>query len=167
MAGRSAQAKQSKSLTLPIIYKHTQIGYVILGSIGGALLLVGVLLVAYGPNPVQWFFTLLLCGIAFIFSSLTVQLSEGLLTFYFGPGLIRKTVPLERVVHCAAVRTPWYYGWGIRLTPYGMLYNVSGTRAVEVTLDDGSVFRVGTDEPEALCRAMYSWLPTSRLQQAA
>jgi hypothetical protein len=59
------------------------------------------------------------------------------------------------------VRNPWYYGWGIRITPDGLLYNVSGTRAVEITLTDGSKLRLGTDEPEALCQAIRSWLPSS------
>jgi hypothetical protein len=52
------------------------------------------------------------------------------------------------------VRNPWYYGWGVRLTPHGILYNVSGLNAVELLLDDGRRVRVGTDEPDALVRAL-------------
>jgi hypothetical protein len=35
-----------------------------------------------------------------------------------------------------------------------MLYNVSGTNAVEIKLRSGRRFRIGTDEPEALARAL-------------
>ncbi len=48
----------------------------------------------------------------------------------------------------------WYYGWGIRLTPHGRLYNLSGLEAVEVQLNTGKKFRIGTDEPDALVRAL-------------
>jgi hypothetical protein len=35
-----------------------------------------------------------------------------------------------------------------------MLYNVSGTGAVEIKLRSGQRFRVGSDEPEALAQAL-------------
>jgi hypothetical protein len=35
-----------------------------------------------------------------------------------------------------------------------MLYSVSGLSAVEVTRNDGSRFRLGTDEPEKLTAAL-------------
>ncbi len=54
-----------------------------------------------------------------------------------------------------AVRNPWYYGWGIRLTPLGWLYNVSGLSAVDVVLEDGRHVQIGTDQPEALERALH------------
>jgi hypothetical protein len=53
-------------------------------------------------------------------------------------------------------KTPWYYGWGIRLTPTGWLWNVSGLARVEVQFDDGHRFRVGSDEPNRLAEALLS-----------
>jgi hypothetical protein len=35
-----------------------------------------------------------------------------------------------------------------------MLYNVSGRDAVEIQLDDGRRFRLGTDDPEGLVAAL-------------
>jgi hypothetical protein len=35
-----------------------------------------------------------------------------------------------------------------------MLYNVSGLDAVEITRQDGSRFRLGTDQPERLARTL-------------
>lgn len=51
-------------------------------------------------------------------------------------------------------RSRWWEGWGIRITPRGMLYNVSGTDAVEINLRSGQRLWIGTDEPEALAQAL-------------
>ncbi len=48
----------------------------------------------------------------------------------------------------------WYYGWGIRLTPQGWLWNVAGLDAVELTFSNGKKFRIGTDEPGKLLEAL-------------
>jgi len=74
---------------------------------------------------------------------------------FFGPGLIRRRIPLRRIREVRVVRTPWYYGWGIRLTPTGWLWNVSGLDGVEVQFDDGHRFRVGSDEPNRLSEALF------------
>jgi hypothetical protein len=46
-------------------------------------------------------------------------------------------VRLAEIVGCEPIRIRWWYGWGIHLTPYGWLYNVSGFDAVAITLRDG------------------------------
>jgi hypothetical protein len=92
-----------------------------------------------------------------LFSSLTIQVDDGALGWWFGPGspgLIRKAVALSDVSEAAVVRNPWWYGWGIHLTPRGWLYNVAGSGAVEVTLRTGARFRLGTDEPDVLAQAI-------------
>jgi hypothetical protein len=72
----------------------------------------------------------------------------------YGVGLIRKTIRLEDVRSCREVRNPWYVGWGIRLAPSGVIWNVSGFDAVELALASGKRFRIGTDEPAALAAAI-------------
>ena len=49
---------------------------------------------------------------------------------------------------------PWWYGWGIHLTPRGWLYNVGGLDAVELALNNGRTLRIGSDEAAALARAL-------------
>jgi len=61
---------------------------------------------------------------------------------------------LSQVQNAAVVRNKWYYGWGIRLTPGGWLWNVSGLDAVELTFKNGKKFRIGTDEPDRLLQAL-------------
>jgi hypothetical protein len=45
-------------------------------------------------------------------------------------------------------------GYGIRWTSRGWLYNVSGTRAVEIQTTE-TTFAIGTDEPERLLSALH------------
>jgi hypothetical protein len=92
--------------------------------------------------------------ITWLFSSLTIELGGGELRWRFGPGFIRKRVALADIASARAVRTSLLEGWGIHLTRYGWLYNVSGYDAVEVTLRSGKRFALGTDQPAALLAAL-------------
>ena len=135
-------------------YRHTQIGTVLLSSLGAAVLLVGALLLMYGLDPVLLAVIVMLAAIAIVFASLTVEIHGEVLILWFGPGLIHKRVAVATIRACAVVRNPWWYGWGIRWTPRGWLYNVSGLGAVELTLQNGQRLLIGTDEPEQLCQAI-------------
>ena len=135
------------------IYRHTQIGWQVYG-----VLVPGTLLLVYGfvTKDLDVFLillTILLLAVA-LFGWLTVEIDAQRLRIAFGIGLIRRSIPLRTIRAFAPVRNPWYYGWGIRLTPHGILYNVSGLNAVELLLDDGRRVRIGTDEPDALVRAL-------------
>ncbi len=87
---------------------------------------------------------------AYVFSSLTIHVDEQAVRWAFGPGIIRKAVPLAEIQRADATRTRWYEGWGIHKTRRGWLYNVSGFDAVVVRRHDGSQFLLGTDEPGRL-----------------
>jgi hypothetical protein len=89
-----------------------------------------------------------------LFYALTVEIDTEQLRFWFGPGIIRKSIALQRIVSCKPVRNFWLCGWGIRWWGHGWLYNVSGFRAVELELDNGKRLRIGTEEPEELDRAI-------------
>src|SRR5690349_17642339 len=91
---------------------------------------------------------------ATLFGWLTVDIDERRLLMKMGIGLIRRTIPLDAIRAFAPATNRWIYGWGVRFTPHGMLYNVSGLRAVEILFDNGRRVRIGTDEPEALVRAL-------------
>ena len=137
------------------MYRHTQIGY---------LTLIVILVAALGifaslpdqVRPVALGIAGLLVIIGVLFSSLTVEVADGELRFHFGPGFWRKRIALSDVAAATPTQSSWWEGWGIRFTPRGMLYNVSGTNAVEITLRSGKRFRIGTDEPEALVQALQS-----------
>lgn len=79
----------------------------------------------------------LLAAVNAVFSSLTVVISDSALEFWFGPGVWHKKIPLTEITGSTIVKNSWWYGWGIRLTPHGWLYNVAGWDAVEVLLKNG------------------------------
>ncbi|PSQ58499.1 MAG: hypothetical protein BRD27_06270, partial [Bacteroidetes bacterium QH_10_64_19] len=92
--------------------------------------------------------------LAVLFSSLTVKVDDEELVFYFGPGFWTHRFALDDIIGVEVVRNSALYGWGIRYTHHGWLYNVSGLRAVELTIRGEGQIRIGTDEPETLKRAI-------------
>ena len=91
---------------------------------------------------------------AFLFYALTVEVDRNEVVAAFGPGVIRKRWRIDDIEEVKRVRNPWYYGWGIRLTPHGWMFNVSGLEAVEMHLKNGKKFRIGTDDPQGLTEAI-------------
>lgn len=133
-------------------YEHTQIGYVT----GGAFL-AGAVVTALSSRKRGWSGSLLSLGLtagAVLFSSLTVRVDDEELRFYFGPGVWERRIPLDDIQSAEVVRNPLFYGWGIRYTFPGWLYNVSGRNAVELDVHGEPPLRVGTDEPHTLKRAL-------------
>ena len=63
--------------------------------------------------------------------------------------------------HAAVTYSPIrdYGGWGIRWRPgKGKAYNVSGNRGVQLEWKDGKRLLIGSQQPEALDRAIAQWL---------
>lgn len=131
------------------VYRHTQVGHTTIVIL--AITLVATLYwAALTTRPALIAATLIVGLVLVLFSTLTVVVRDQAVEVFFGPGLIRRRIPLHRIRDVQAVRTPWYYGWGIRLTPSGWLWNVSGLSGVEIQFDDGHRFRIGSDEPDKL-----------------
>ena len=111
-----------------------------------------------GTQP--WVQVVLLCAcvlllfMTWLFGSLTVEVDEEELRHWFGPGFWRKTYMLQDIESANVVRNSWFWGWGIRLTPNGWLYNVSGLDAVQLQLRSGRKLRIGTDDPQGLVEAI-------------
>ena len=139
-------------------YKHTQIGYLIIFVLFAATVFVAITGIAApsdrGVLVIDGIIELILLICAIVFSKLTIKVGEATLHACFGIGLICKKVPLSEILGCESIRIRWWYGWGIHLTPYGWLYNVSGLDAVAITLRDGRKFALGTDDPEGLVTAI-------------
>ena len=138
-----------------IRYEHTQRATVLLVS----LLAAAVILIALGrlvEKADEAFYAVIgilaICG--FLFSSLTIQITDRALRWQFGPGLIRKEVPLREIERVEVTASTFLQGWGIHYTSRGWLYNVSGFQAVAVRLKSGKEFLLGTDEPQQLCAAI-------------
>ena len=139
-------------------YEHTQIGYLIICVLFAATVFVAITAI-FAPfdrgvllTDATIEFILLICAI--VFSKLTIKIDEETLQVCFGIGLIRKKAPLAEIAGCERIRIRWWYGWGIHLTPYGWLYNVSGLDAVAITLRNGRRFALGTNDPDGLVTAI-------------
>ena len=133
-----------------MLYSHRQWGTVIIVTVTIVLIMIAILYQNLGRNPVGIAVFAILLVTMLLFHSLTVEVDHQELHLIFGIGLFRKRFELKEIREVKPVRNHWYYGWGIRMTPHGWLYNVAGLGAVEITMTNGNKYRIGTDEPEKL-----------------
>ncbi len=135
-------------------YKHTQIGYALLNSYTIVFLIAGIINLATGFRPLAVLALIVVLLTISTFAALTVIVDQQALKLRFGIGIIRKEYQLDDIVSYQEVENPWYYLLGIRYTPRGWLYAVSGSSAVELALKNGKYVRIGTDEPDKLIEAL-------------
>lgn len=135
-------------------YQHTQRAYYIYGIVIVELVLT-ILMILF--SSINWWVILLLTltgVILYAMSSLTVKVDDKTITIYFGSKFFNKSFTLQGIKSSKVVSNPWYYGWGIHRTPRGWLYNVAGKYGIEVEYENGKMFRIGSDEPEKLIKAI-------------
>lgn len=139
------------------IYRHRQRGTLMLWALGAGAVLSAWPLFLPGP-PGMWIVAGVVLAVLVVamvlFYALTVEVTPLEVAVWFGPGVIRRRFPVAEIRGARAVRNPWYYGWGVRLTPHGWLFNVSGFDAVELDLRNGRRFRIGTGDPQGLLAAI-------------
>lgn len=85
---------------------------------------------------------------------LTIRIDDYSLKFSMGVGLIGSEYLFQDI---ESVRPVNYFslGWGIRWKPGQLIFNVSGNRAIELTLKGKSrKILVGCTNPEAVCAAL-------------
>lgn len=142
-------------------YKHTQIGYLMLVvTLATLVLFVWAYSTASAEPPSvdsgsNFAITAIMAFILFLlasFTALTVSIDENYLRIKFGYGIFSRKFALHQIASVQSVKNHWYYGWGIRLWlwPKMWIYNISGFDAIEITLKNGKVYRIGTDVPEEL-----------------
>ena len=139
-------------------YRHTQIGYAAIVTVGLVVALsVWLYFQLGGPTGATW--PMLFVGLFFLvllvlLCTQTVVVRDEEVEIRFGPGLIRKRYQLRKFTSVKVVRNWWWYGFGIQCIVRGWLYSVGGLHAVELRKEDGKVVRIGTDELEALEAAL-------------
>ena len=100
-------------------------------------------------------FTFVILLSCLLFYGMTTKVTADVILISYGIGIIRKRVKLNRITGVTTVTSPWYYGWGIRLIPNGMLYNISGTAGLELKFNDTNrIIRIGSPDPSALKKAI-------------
>src|SRR3989344_385479 len=142
-------------------YRHTQIGYLILVVTLAVLALFAWVYITARAEPPSYYsgtnflvtaIMVLIVSTLASFTTLTTSIDNSYLQIKFGYGIFKKKFLLSEIVSTKQVKNHWYYGWGIRLWlwPKMWVYNVSGFDAVEITMRNGKIYRIGTDEPERL-----------------
>ncbi len=146
-------------------YKHTQNGKLIKWVMSSFIALIFIIVGMNVWNSQAMAYSLLgvvpVVVLTWLFGSLTVEIDGEELRHYFGPGFWRKTYLLSDIETAMQVQNSWLFGWGIRLTPHGWLYNVSGLDAVEIQLRSGKKFRVGTDQSSELTSVLQGVIKTN------
>ena len=133
-------------------YRHTQKGNVIIVITVVAMI---VLAVALRFLPVVLVIAeSMLAIVLLLFARLTVTVDAKAVRCQFGPGPLRIAFDLRDIRATQIVRNRWWYGWGIRLTPHGWMWNCSGLDAVLIIRAKGKSFVIGTDDPQGLRRAI-------------
>ena len=136
-------------------YRHTQKASAIQWFLGIAAAALGWFAMRGGAgSAVMLVVAAILVVTIFLFASLTVEVTDAEVRFWFGGGLIRKSYPIHEIRDVSVVTNPWYYGLGIHMTPHGWLFNVAGSGAVELAFDSGTKVRIGSDEPSRLMAAI-------------
>jgi hypothetical protein len=137
-------------------YERKQVGWVVICGLCIALSVVAINIrtESVPAREISVGVELLLLLSPAAFYKLTIKIDDHVLRISFGVGAIRKQVQLTAIDTYEPVRIRWWYGWGIHLTPYGWLYNVSGWDAVAIKLRNGKKFAIGTEESQALVEAI-------------
>ena len=127
-------------------YRHTQVGYVII---------VSMLVIAVAALVLKATISLLIAGfVGILFSTLTVSVESDCVRLWFGPGFMNKKFFLGDIESCQVSKFRCR-SWGIHGWPgKGWLFNVSGFSSVELKMRNGMKYYIGTDQPEALEKAI-------------
>jgi len=138
-------------------YRHTQYGALmfIVFLITGILIAVVARMILAEDRVLS---AILMIGVYLfglvMFYSLTVEISEEKLKFWFGIGVVRKTIALSEIQSTKEVKNPWYYFWGVKSIPGGWFYAIAPGTAVEIKLKNGGIIQLGTNQPIKLNRAI-------------
>ncbi len=130
------------------MYKTTQIGWAVIFILLTLMTILGAtfdqksILIVGG-----------ICIVVFLLTyRLTITIDQNWIKFSMGIGLINGKYALKDILDCRAVDyLP--LGWGVRYRPGKVIYNVSGSKALELTVKGKSMkVWLGADDPETLVR---------------
>jgi hypothetical protein len=134
---------------MPEIYKHTQIGWPIILPVEAVMLFCLYLYITTRTLPAL-LLAIFFIFMGYLFYSLTVIGTDRTLELRFGVGLIKRRFNLRDITSIRPYRTRFWHGWGIHRCPDGLIYNVSGFDAVQITLLDGRKYIIGTNDRHRL-----------------
>ncbi|MBS2096721.1 hypothetical protein [Carboxylicivirga linearis] len=130
------------------MYRSVQIGWTIIFILLTLMTILGFTI----PQNSLWLVGAISVIILLLFFRLTITIDNNWVKFSMGIGLINGKFPIKDILDCKAVDyIP--LGWGIRFRPGKIIYNVSGNKAVELTVRGKNMkVWIGTADPETLVR---------------
>lgn len=137
-------------------YRKSQVSNVIVAATGAGIIILGNIMWAFGCMCSLWAVIVLLAIAMSLFGVLTIEVGEDAVTAQFGPGLLKRRIPLREIRYVRPMEIPWYFGWGVKWIPRGWMFRGSGIAVVEIGLDDGRRFCIGTPEPNEVTRAIQA-----------
>jgi hypothetical protein len=135
-------------------YNHKQLGTLMIISLGLSFIFLVGFSFLFNYNLIIIILAIVLLASLLMFYSLNVRIEEGSIDIWFGVGIIKRKILISEIKSVRVVKTPWWYGWGIRYIPAGWMWNVSGFDGVELEFKDSKKFRIGTDDPFGLEKAL-------------
>ena len=139
------------------LYRHTQYGALMFG----VFLVVAVLIATIAVADIRegrLTAALVMIGVTLfgmaMFYAATIEITSEAIKFWFGIGIVRTTIPLSEVQSVKVIQNPWYYFWGVKSIPGGWWWAIAPGAGVEITLKNGRLVQLGSDQPQQLCQAI-------------
>lgn len=138
------------------MYQHTQFAWAIWAILAWIASFLVMAIVLIGNIGAILLFAGFLALIGILFYGLTIKVDQQAqrLTWWFGPGVARKSLHFDEIVSVKAVTNSFRHGIGMRISNDGWVYTVSGFQAIEVTLEDDTKYRLGTNDQAGLLKAL-------------
>lgn len=141
-------------------YRNRQFG---VGMVAGVLPAVAIFVVSRQMVPGHWGWmpiralsiaAAVVCFVLINFATLEIRVDLEAIRWRYNFGPIGGRLALAEIESAQVIKTQWSWGWGIRLTPRGTLYNVGGLGAIDLTTKDGRHVLLGSNEPLRLKSAL-------------
>ncbi|MBQ4836137.1 MULTISPECIES: hypothetical protein [Pseudoalteromonas] len=138
------------------MYQKTQLAWAIFGILAwlSTFVVMGFILLGENVGVIAFGIILVLVAIAFYGLTIKVDTTAQQLSWWFGPKVAKKTIRFEDIESVRAVTNSFRHGIGIRISHDGWVYSVSGFKAIEVNMVDGTKYRLGTSDQAGLLEAL-------------
>lgn len=109
----------------------------------------------WGNNPIDVygyvFFITLFTVTLLTFYGITIIVTDKHIKIKFGVGLYTKRIDFTSINSLTVVKAPMCRGYGIRIIPNGLLYNLGSKQAIEIKLKSKKqVIQIGTNDIDKL-----------------
>jgi hypothetical protein len=136
---------------MDLIYQKTQFGTTSLVLLAAILLFMH--LTGWITNePASWLRVtdIALVVLAIPLSTLTIRVTPSGVEWWFTFGLARQRIPLSDVTSVRSISTPTMWGLGVHWSENGVLWAVSGPRALMMDVSGDRHIAISTNDPDRL-----------------